>query len=257
MERQGPAHEGYAEHAGQAGPFGLAPGSGQAGDGQQEWSQPAGQWAAQQQGPQQQWGQPGPHWGPDQQWSQPYPQGQQWQGQPFGRPQWGPPPKRSAAPLVLAAVLITALVAGGAWLLTRPPGTPAPVAAATPVKASTPKAAATQAKPTPVPTVTKVVERVIERERGTTSGMTSYDPGVKRCSSDGSWGAYASVNTGTSSTSCTFARNVRRDYVQSGRSSGFYSYSPVTGKTYWMSCSGSEPVRCTGGVNAVIYIGNW
>ena len=33
-----------------------------------------------------------------------------------------------------------------------------------------------------------------------------------------------------------------------------YPYSPVTGKTYQMTCSGRGVVTCTGGDNAVVYI---
>jgi Glucodextranase, domain B len=50
-------------------------------------------------------------------------------------------------------------------------------------------------------------------------------------------------------TSCAFAENLRAEY----RGSGTYEpYSPVTGKSYTMTCEGS-PVVCTGGNNAAVY----
>jgi hypothetical protein len=33
-----------------------------------------------------------------------------------------------------------------------------------------------------------------------------------------------------------------------------YPYSPVTGKTYEMRCTGQRVVTCTGGDNAVVYL---
>lgn len=56
------------------------------------------------------------------------------------------------------------------------------------------------------------------------------------------------------SASCEFAVNVRDAYFESGQGSGFSAYSPVTGKTYTVNCTGSAPATCTAGVNAVIYI---
>lgn len=53
-------------------------------------------------------------------------------------------------------------------------------------------------------------------------------------------------------TTCSFAENVRQKYDQEGP--GTYEiYSPVTEKTYSMTCSSSTPVVCTGGNNAAVY----
>jgi Glucodextranase, domain B len=53
-------------------------------------------------------------------------------------------------------------------------------------------------------------------------------------------------------TSCGFARNVRAEY--SGHGAGWLSvYSPATGRTYNMFCTGSSPHVCTGGNNAAVY----
>jgi len=57
-----------------------------------------------------------------------------------------------------------------------------------------------------------------------------------------------------SSTSCPFAQNVAEEYRSSGGSSLIEVYSPVTKTTFTMSCSGSGPVICRGGNNAVVYI---
>jgi Glucodextranase, domain B len=53
-------------------------------------------------------------------------------------------------------------------------------------------------------------------------------------------------------TSCGFAENVRAEY--SGNGPGWLSvYSPATGRTYNMFCTGSSPHVCTGGNNAAVY----
>ncbi|HTZ88576.1 MAG TPA: hypothetical protein VMB05_18080 [Solirubrobacteraceae bacterium] len=55
-------------------------------------------------------------------------------------------------------------------------------------------------------------------------------------------------------TSCSFAENVRSAYEESGPGD-VIAYSPVTNRTYTMSCADSSPVVCTGGKNATVYIG--
>jgi hypothetical protein len=53
-------------------------------------------------------------------------------------------------------------------------------------------------------------------------------------------------------TTCSFAENVRQKYDQEGP--GTYEvYSPVTEKTYAMTCSSGTPVVCRGGNNASVY----
>ena len=53
-------------------------------------------------------------------------------------------------------------------------------------------------------------------------------------------------------TSCAFALNVRAEYVRVGL--GWINvYSPTTGRTYDMYCTGSSPHVCTGGNNAAVY----
>ena len=55
-------------------------------------------------------------------------------------------------------------------------------------------------------------------------------------------------------TSCSFARNVRESYDESGGAASIEVYSPVTKEVYTMKCSGGVPVVCTGGNGAAVYI---
>jgi hypothetical protein len=78
----------------------------------------------------------------------------------------------------------------------------------------------------------------VSPEPGTTSGSTS-------CGDDLTVGP---------ATTCGFAVNVATDYYREiGSGSGtVQSFSPTTGQTYSMSCTGSPHV-CTGGNNASVY----
>ncbi|XAS77365.1 serine/threonine-protein kinase [Dermatophilaceae bacterium Sec6.4] len=70
-------------------------------------------------------------------------------------------------------------------------------------------------------------------------------------------GAFASAATGNSITSCPFAQAVRDAYAASGAAgsdTSVMAYSPAKQRNYTMYCSGQEPVRCTGGTNAVVLI---
>ncbi|MGH3430268.1 MAG: SPOR domain-containing protein, partial [Mycobacteriales bacterium] len=55
-------------------------------------------------------------------------------------------------------------------------------------------------------------------------------------------------------TSCPFAREVARAYYASGESGEVVAYSPVTEKPYTMNCSGTDPVLCTDGKSARVYL---
>lgn len=54
-------------------------------------------------------------------------------------------------------------------------------------------------------------------------------------------------------TSCAFAYNVEDAYYSSP-GNVVDVYSPTTGVTYTMSCSGSAPTICSGGNNATVYL---
>lgn len=73
---------------------------------------------------------------------------------------------------------------------------------------------------------------------GTTSGPTDCGGGV-------------SVNA---STSCPFGLNVAETYRASGGETVIEVFSPVTDRTYTMTCTGAGPVVCRGGNNAVVTI---
>lgn len=76
----------------------------------------------------------------------------------------------------------------------------------------------------------------------TTAPATVDLPG-KSCGAD----LHANENT-----SCPFAQNVRDSYHVAG-SDTVEAYSPVTGKTYQMTCSTEDYTTCSGGSNAKVY----
>lgn len=88
---------------------------------------------------------------------------------------------------------------------------------------------------------------------GSSSGSSggSVPSGGSAPPSSGSTSCGADVSAGPS-TSCPFALNVADAYRSSG-SSVVDVYSPVTGKTYTMSCSSGSPHVCTGGNDASVY----
>jgi hypothetical protein len=61
----------------------------------------------------------------------------------------------------------------------------------------------------------------------------------------------AGITAGTNTT-CPFARNVVAAYERTGGGT-VRVYSPVTRKTYLMSCTSSPPHVCTGANNASVY----
>jgi hypothetical protein len=110
--------------------------------------------------------------------------------------------------------------------------------------------------------------------------VTAYSPVTREmyamtCSSgttvvcsggDGAWLSFASVSeadiagrtacgagiTVGPRTSCAFASNVRAAYQSHGPGT-VMAFSPVTRRTYAMTCSGGAPVVCTGGDNASMW----
>ncbi len=64
----------------------------------------------------------------------------------------------------------------------------------------------------------------------------------------------ASVYAGNSDTSCEFAMNTAEAYHAYGNGSNPFSVSsPVTGKTYSMTCTAAGSI-CQGGNNALVYL---
>lgn len=80
---------------------------------------------------------------------------------------------------------------------------------------------------------------------------TYYTPAPAESVNSGSCGGELSVN---SYTSCPFAANVEEAYFSEiGSGPGeVVAYSPVTDRTYVMSCTGSHH-ECTGGDDAAVY----
>jgi serine/threonine protein kinase len=54
-------------------------------------------------------------------------------------------------------------------------------------------------------------------------------------------------------TSCPFAENTQSAYAEAGGADQIQVYSPVTGKTYAMTCGGTSLVTCKGGNDARVY----
>lgn len=90
----------------------------------------------------------------------------------------------------------------------------------------------------------------------TTLGYPSLTLTGYECERSGT-GPYAAVASANDHTSCSFAANVRSEYVQAGANGATVSidvYSPMTNTWYTMQCSGDQPVMCTGGNDAVVYL---
>ncbi|MDR7168629.1 serine/threonine-protein kinase [Nocardia kruczakiae] len=103
----------------------------------------------------------------------------------------------------------------------------------------------------------------------TTTGTSANLPvGATPCSQTStSQGSFGKTATGSEVTSCGFAEAVRKAYAQAAESHGATSaataeastsiiaVSPVTGRSYPMTCTSSgKVVTCTGGDNAVVYV---
>ncbi|WP_308116679.1 serine/threonine protein kinase, partial [Rhodococcus zopfii] len=78
-----------------------------------------------------------------------------------------------------------------------------------------------------------------------------------RCASVFTSSTLSSSAVGSSATSCEFAEEVRASYLRQlvrGAVVSINAYSPVTGRSYTMTCSGNTVVTCTGGNDAVVYL---
>jgi hypothetical protein len=98
--------------------------------------------------------------------------------------------------------------------------------------------------PTPTPTVTKTVgqapARVVYVPAAAPAG-----PALTNCGG----GVLAGPDT-----SCPFALNVEESWSETGGTNPVIAYSPVTGSSYAMNCSGTVGglQECTGGDNALV-----
>ena len=165
----------------------------------------------------------------------------------------GAPAGRSRRPLAIgAAAVLFAAAAGGAFLLMRSGNSSAP-APATAVSTSTPAPGATSQAPTTVtvaPPVTVTVSAPPAQAAYPAVQLTGTE-----CGRSGT-GPFAAVAAGNSTTSCPFALNVQATFVggPAGTPATLEVWSPVTSRTYVMTCTGTQPVTCTGGNNAVVYL---
>lgn len=113
----------------------------------------------------------------------------------------------------------------------------------------------------PLPTPTPTAGTTSTRGRSATASPTVPSPypdvqGYQECARPGS-GPYAAVGTANESTSCGFAVNIWSAYRAAGlngASGTVTASSPATGKTYQVTCSGGQPVRCSGGNNGRVLI---
>lgn len=98
----------------------------------------------------------------------------------------------------------------------------------------------------------KIKQLEKDRRSGSESSSSSSGSGGGTTTGSTSCGGGLSVN---SNTSCSFAENVRAElnYV-GGSPATIYVYSPTTGASYTMRCSGGAPTVCRGGNNAAVYI---
>lgn len=108
------------------------------------------------------------------------------------------------------------------------------------------------------PTGTSVSGSSTSRSERTTTRTRASAPGglVEECSDSGGPELPRS-GRGTQATSCPFANSVRDAYLDTarpGESATVDAYSPVTGQSYQMRCTGGDVVTCRGGNNAVVYL---
>jgi serine/threonine kinase PknH len=167
----------------------------------------------------------------------PPPPGVGYQGGRHTPPPYGyvtPPPQpqdRSGSPLALILLAIVAVVGiavaalAAAGVFSQSSGSPSSRTVASAGNSSTKK------KGTSRPQKKKSLE-------------SQLPPNSSPCSK-GLW-----VN---SDTTCPFAENTRSAYAEANGAEKIQVYSPVTGLTYEMTCTGSPLVTCTGGDHAAVH----
>lgn len=176
-------------------------------------------------------------------------------------------PGRAGLVVGLVATLVLAVGGAAAFLLLRPGPSAASVPATTAAAASGPTV-----EPTPTGAAPTLAPPSVA---GTPAWTPAPPPPVaqpaqpaqpawpavvvsagKECGRFGT-GPWAAVGTYNATTSCPFALNVRKAYLADGLDGGtgtIEAYSPTTRKHYVMTCWGSQPARCEGGVAARVMI---
>lgn len=152
--------------------------------------------------------------------------------------------------MLVAAVLAGALIMGLFQILGSPEQAAAPT---TTTVTRTPEPTTTG---DPSPSTTSPTKSTPTSKARATVDRTGAKPAAVKRVCAGSWKG-ARVGVGTTSTTCGFAEQVRKAYIDGGgdgSKTSIRAKSPATGKTYTMSCSGAKVTRCTGGRNAVVYL---
>ncbi|MFC4126424.1 serine/threonine-protein kinase [Nocardia rhizosphaerae] len=169
----------------------------------------------------------------------------------YADPAWQhqePRRNRSLLPILVGVLAVVVLAIGGAigWRLMSG-GDEAPATTAAPTSAP----AGGGVAPTTAPRPTTAAPT-------TTAGPVILPASARPCESAATGGMFSQAAIGTTVTSCGFAEAVRAAYAAGGESSGPRSVvaaSPVTGRTYTMTCTPDGAlVTCTGGENAVVYV---
>lgn len=182
-----------------------------------------------------------PHYGP-----------QQYGAQPYG---YGPPQKQGMSTglivaLTLGAVVLVGLIVGGTFLVA--PRFIGPAAA----PATSTVSETVTAAPETEPETGADADQTASRSEPDPPAPGVPPPASRECVDTGP-GGYSAAAAGNSVTSCEFARVVWIEYMNTGSRGGpatLTAFSPVTGVTYTMNCSGGTVVTCRGGNDAVVHI---
>ncbi len=178
-----------------------------------------------------------------------------------------PPPSRSTPTALIAGLIALALVVVGGlvyMLVVRPrqaEQSTAPVTIVVTRRPTTAAAGSTNAASTPGAAST---QPSAPASAPPSSVPPTYPPlqlTGQLCATTGA-GPWANAASGNAQTSCPFAIAVQAAYVTVLGSAttapatpvAITAYSPVTRKDYAMACVGDQPVTCTGGNNAVVYL---
>jgi hypothetical protein len=97
----------------------------------------------------------------------------------------------------------------------------------------------------------KKIKELEEKQRQGGSSAGGSSGGTAAPSTGGRTSCGDGLTVGPNTT-CAFARVVRAEYQRTG-SGTVEAYSPVTERTYTMSCSHGSPHVCVGGNNASVY----
>ena len=180
---------------------------------------------------------------------------QQYGGPPYG---YGPPPQKQGmstgliVALTLGAVVLVGLIVGAAVFVAPRFIGPTAAPATSTVSETVTAAPETEAEPE---TATGP-EQTAPRSEPDPPAPGAPPPASRECVDTGP-GSYSAAAAGNSVTSCEFARVVWIEYMNTGSRGGpatLTAFSPVTGVTYTMNCSGGAVVTCRGGNDAVVHI---